>query len=150
MHAFDDAALFTSRKMAKAAAETWNQHNISTHIIRADKGVYLLSLGRFYQPAYAAAMQLTLKSVDKKHRYQQRMISIPTWRFTFAPANKQASEKLWRKLNKTGLIEPVLMPEEPFQALYGKSIKSGHKETRPKNLPRLITSEIGANSQLIE
>lgn len=123
MHAFDDSELFTSRKMAKIAAETWNNHGISTNIIKVDKGIYLLSLGRFYQTAYATAMQRKLKKIDKKHRYQQRLIPIPTWRFTFAPTNKKDSEKLWHELNKTGLIRPVMMPEESFQELYGKSIK---------------------------
>jgi len=123
MHAFDDAELFTNSKMASLAAKTWNAYGISTHIIRADKGVYLLSLGRFYQAVHATRMQQKLKQIDKRYRYQQRIMPIPTWRFTFAPASKQKSEKLWQELNKKGLLTPVLMPEESFHTLYGKHIK---------------------------
>ena len=92
MHAFDDSELFKNRTLANIAAEYWQSHNISTNVIRARKGVYLLSLGRFYQAAYATAMQKKLKDIDRKHRYQQRIISIPSWRFTFKPDSKRNSE----------------------------------------------------------
>ncbi|MBN4076860.1 hypothetical protein JYT48_01130 [Mariprofundus ferrooxydans] len=124
MHAFDDAELFTSRKKAKIAARFWQAHNIPNNIIKAKKGVYLLSLGRFYQPVYATETQQQLLRTGRKFRYQQRSVPIPVWRFTFKAANKNKSQQLWRKLNTTGVIMPVLMSESQFQALYGSAIQS--------------------------
>jgi len=124
MHAFDDSELFKNRTLANIAAEYWQSHNISTNVIRARKGVYLLSLGRFYQAAYATAMQKKLKDIDRKHRYQQRIISIPSWRFTFKPDSKRNSEKLWNRLNKSGAITPVMMSEKSFQKHYHSSTGS--------------------------
>jgi len=122
MHAFDDAELFNSREKAEIAAKVWQSHNIETNVIDADNGIFLLSLGRFYQAAYATAMQQRLKAIKREFRYQNRTIPIPTWRFTFAPANRASSEKLWRELNQTGVIMPILMSEESFQAQYGNII----------------------------
>ncbi len=122
MHAFDDAVLFKSREKAKVAAKTWQSHNIETNVIDADNGIFLLSLGRFYQAAYATAMQQRLKAIKRKFRYQNRTIPIPTWRFTFPPADRSSSEKLWRELNQTGVVMPILMSEESFQAQYGNII----------------------------
>jgi len=118
MHAFDDNELFKNRNLANIAAKYWESHNISTNVIRARKGVYLLSLGRFYQSAYATAMQKKLKNLNREHRYQQRIISIPTWRFTFKADSKTNSENLWRRLNRIGTITPVIMSEKSFQAHY--------------------------------
>jgi len=119
MHAFDDAELFSSRKQANHAARFWQDHNISTNVIKAREGVYLLGLGRFYQIAYATEIQQQLIKTGRKFRYQKRTVPIPSWRFTFAPESKKASEKLWRRLNASGVIMPVMMPEDRFQASYG-------------------------------
>jgi len=119
MHAFDDAVLFSSRKQANHVALFWQAHNIQTNIIKANEGVYLLALGRFYLLAYATETQQRLIKTGRKFRYQKRSVPIPSWRFTFAPESKKASEKLWRRLNASGVIMPVMMPEDRFQASYG-------------------------------
>jgi len=119
MHAFDDAELFSSRKQANHAALFWQAHSIQTNIIKVNEGVYLLGLGRFYQLAYAIETQQQLIKTRRKFRYQKRSVPIPSWRFTFAPESKKASEKLWRQLNVSGVIMPIMMPEDRFQASYG-------------------------------
>jgi len=120
MHAFDDAKLFSSRREANIAARFWQKKHIQTNIIKAREKVYLLSLGRFYQPVYATETQQKLIKTGRKFRYQKRTVPIPTWRFTFAPDNKSNTEELWRRLNTTGIIMPVIMSEARFQAHYHK------------------------------
>ena len=123
MHAFDDAELFHSSKQAHAAARLWQQHNIETTVIKAGKAAYLIGLGRFYQAKYAESMQKKLESTGRKYRHQQRTVPIPVKRFTFPPTDKAAAEALWKQLNATGVIMPVLIPENRFQELYGDSLR---------------------------
>ncbi len=123
MHAFDDAELFHSSKQAHAAARFWQQHNIETTVIKAGKAAFLIGLGRFYQAKYAESMQKKLESTGRKYRHQQRTVPIPVKRFTFPPTDKATAEALWKQLNTTGIIMPVLIPETRFQALYGKNIQ---------------------------
>jgi len=123
MHAFDDAVLFPSRKEAWAASKVWRDRDIEITIIEAKKSVYLIGLGRFYQSNYAQGMQNRLKKIGREFRYQQRTVPIPTWRFTFPAMQKGAAEKLWKRLNNSGVIMPVQIPEKQFQALYGSAIK---------------------------
>jgi len=123
MHSFDDAVLFKSHRQAQAIAEFWQQHDIETNIIKAAKGVYLLGLGRLYQVKYAEGMQKKLDQIGRKYRYQKRRVPIPVIRFTFPPDSKQEAEKLWKKLNVTGVMMPVLMSETQFQKTYGSSIQ---------------------------
>jgi len=123
MHVFDDAKLFQSSKQAHAAAIFWQKHDIETTVIKTGEGVYLIGLGRFYQTKYAESMQKQLDSTGRKFRYQQRTVPIPVKRFTFPPTDKVTAEVLWKRLNTTGIIMPVLIPENRFQALYGNSIQ---------------------------
>jgi len=123
MHAFDDAVLFKSSRQAHAMAKFWQQHDIETNVIRAAKGVYLLGLGRYYQPKYAEELQQQLDHVGRKYRYQQRRVPISVVRFTFTPGNKQQAEQLWKKLNVTGVVMPALMTETQFARLYGNNIQ---------------------------
>lgn len=125
MHAFDDAVIFKTSRKARAAEKVWQKHGIDTHLIRVDKGIYLLSLGRLYQVKYAELLQHELDRVGRKYRYQQRLVPIPVVRFTFAATNKRQAEQLWRKLNDVGVIIPVLMPETRFVTLYGEHIIPG-------------------------
>lgn len=128
MHAFDDAMLFKSKKKASAIARFWQQHHVETTVIKAAPGVYLLGLGRLYQAKYAEVMQKELDKVGRKYRYQQRIVPIPVRRFTFAPRDKQSATVLWKKLDVTGVMMPVLMPETQFQKLYGNSLSQRRRE----------------------
>lgn len=123
LHAFDDAKLHKTAKAAWRASKTWRDQGIEVTIIEAKKEVFLVGLGRFYQSNYALGMQERLKEIGKEFRYQQRTVPIPTSRFTFPPMQKDKAETLWKRLNDSGVIMPVLMPEKQFQALYG-NIKS--------------------------
>jgi len=123
MHAFDDAVLFKSKEQASAIAEFWQQHYIETTVIKAAPGIYLLGLGRLYQAKYAEEMQKELDKVGRKYRYQQRIVPIPVKRFTFAPRDKQSAAMLWKQLDVTGVIMPVLMSETQFQQRYSDSIQ---------------------------
>jgi len=129
MHAFDDAVLFKSSKQAHTMARLWQQYGIETNVIKADKGIYLLGLGRLYQARYAEDMQKKLDRVGRKYRYQQRIVPIPVRRFTFAPSTRKVAEKLWKKLNVTGVMMPVIMSETQFNKTYGNSLQPvGHNQ----------------------
>ncbi len=123
MHSFDDAVLFKSHRQAQAIAEFWQQHEIETNIIKVAKGVYLLGLGRLYQEEYAKDTQKKLDRVGRKYRYQKRRVPIPVVRFTFPPGYKQEAEKLWKKLNVTGVMMPVIMSESQFKKTLGNSLQ---------------------------
>lgn len=122
MHAFDDAQLYTTRKAAWEGSKVWRDQGINISIIEAQKDLFLIGLGRFYQSNYAEGMQKRLRAVDKEYRYQQRTVPIPTIRFTFAPMQKEDAEKLWQKLNNSGVMMPVQIPERQFQKLYGDGL----------------------------
>jgi len=119
MHAFDDAQFYKTHKEAWLASKIWRDQGIEISIIEAQKDIFLIGLGRFHQENYALGMQKRLKTVGKKFRYQQRTVPIPTWRFTFPPMQKADAEKLWLKLNNSGVMMPIQMPEPRFQELYG-------------------------------
>lgn len=122
MHAFDDAQLYTTRKAAWEGSKVWRDQGINISIIEAQKDLFLIGLGRFYQSNYAEGMQKRLRAVDKEYRYQQRTVPIPTIRFTFTPMQKADAEKLWQKLNNSGVMMPVQIPEKQFQKLYGNGL----------------------------
>jgi len=123
MHAFDDAQLFKTRRQASDVARFWQQHDIETNIIRAAKGVYLLGLGRYFQAKYAEAWQRQLNRVGRKYRYQRRRVPVPVVRFTFPAGDRQQSERLWKRLNATGVVMPVLISESQFDKLYGDKMQ---------------------------
>ncbi|MDQ6981501.1 MAG: hypothetical protein Q9M08_00640 [Mariprofundus sp.] len=128
MHVFDDAEPFHSSQQAHTAARFWQQHNIETTVIKTHEGAYLIGLGRFYQAKYAESMQKQLDRAGRKYRHQQRTVPIPVKHFTFPPTDKATAETLWKQLNTTGIIMPILIPEDRFQALYGNSIQ--HTSTK--------------------
>lgn len=123
MHAFDDAELFHSKEQARAAASFWQKHGIESSVMKAAAGTFMVGLGRFYQVKYAESTQKQLDSTGRKYRYQKRTVPIPVKRYTFPPTDKPAAEALWKKLNITGVIMPVLIPENRFQELYGDSLQ---------------------------
>jgi len=138
MHAFDDAELFHSSKQAHTAARFWQAHDIETTVIKTGENVYLVGLGRFFQAKYAESMQKKLDRTGRKYRHQQRTVPIPVKRFTFPPTDKTTAEALWKQLNATGIIMPVLIPENTFQKIYGHNIE----QPALKKMP----SESGINS----
>jgi len=147
MHAFDDAILFKNRAQARTIAKFWQQHGIETNIIKAGAGVYLLGLGRLYQAKYAEDMQKQLDQVGRKYRYQQRLVPIPVRRFTFAASDRKTAEALWKKLNATGVMMPLLMSETQFQSSYGDSIQSpaprqsALRQSAPIDKSRKVTTQ---------
>jgi len=122
MHAFDDAVIFKTSRKAHRAEKIWRKHKIETHLIRVEKGIYLLSLGRLYQVRYAELLEKDLDRVGRKYRYQKRLVPIPVVRFTFAPSDKPEAEQLWKRLNDAGVMMPSLMPENRFNERYGNDI----------------------------
>jgi hypothetical protein len=118
MHAFDDATIYPSAESASAAAAAWGKLGFQANIIKTPDG-YLVGLGRFFIASYAEQMQTRLKKAGRPYRYQQRMVEIPTFRFTFAPTNHDAAKKLWQRLQDLGIADPVLMPQSRFDQMYG-------------------------------
>lgn len=118
MHAFDDATIYASDAAAAKAAAAWGKLGFQANVIQTPNG-YLVGLGRFFIASYAEQMQARLKRAGRPYRYQQRMVEIPTFRFTFAPADHDAAKRLWQKLQDLGFAEPVLMPETRFNQMYG-------------------------------
>ena len=119
MHAFDDQFLFSSRKNAAKAQKDWLKRKIKATVIKIDDKLYTVDLGRFFYIEYAEDLQKQLKKAGKPYRYQRRNVTIPAWRFTFAPTGRQQAGKLWKQLQSSGISMPVLMPEERFQETYG-------------------------------
>jgi len=120
LHAFDDATLYKSSAEASTASAIWRNHGIETTVIKAEENTYLIGLGRFYQTHFAEGMQARLREIGREFRYQQRTVPIPSWRFTFPPMEKGEADKLWKQLNDSGEIMPIVMPDPRFQELYGK------------------------------
>jgi len=124
MHAFDDATLFATREAAEKARREWLKKNIEATVIKANievgKDIYMVGLGRFYLTEYAEQVQNRLKAIGKPYRYERRTVTIPVYRFSFAPLPKREAEKLWQQLQDMGVATPVLMPEAEFQKAYGK------------------------------
>ena len=120
MHAFDDATIYPSAESASKAAAAWGKLGFQANVIKTPDG-YLVGLGRFFIASYAEQMQVRLKQAGRPYRYQQRMVEIPTFRFTFAPADHDAAKQLWQRLQDLGIADPVLMPQSQFQQTYGSS-----------------------------
>jgi len=119
LHAFDDARTFAKRKNAAHAKKTWEKRGFEASIIKPDDR-FGVALGRLYMTAYAKQLQNRLRKSGMKYRYDRRMVSIPTWRFTFPAASHAEAEKLWQQIQSLGVAEPSLMPEKQFQTLYNK------------------------------
>lgn len=121
MHAFDDPKLYPTSKDASKAVDEWHHLGFDANVIKTQDG-YMVGLGRFFITSYAEQMQQRLKRSGRKYRYQQRMVSIPTFRFTFPPMNHDKSIELWRKIQNLGIADPVLMPATRFQQMYGSAL----------------------------
>jgi hypothetical protein len=118
MHAFDDATLYQDYATAAKAAAEWHKLGFDANVIKAPTA-YLVGLGRFFIASYAEQMQERLQRAGTPYRYQRRLVDIPTFRFTFAPATHAEANALWQKLQNLGIADPTLMPESRFQLMFG-------------------------------
>lgn len=135
LHAFDDAQLYRSRKDAVAAALVWRQAGIEVNVIRVNDALYMVGLGRLYQDRYAELLQQRLDREGRPYRYERRVVPIPAWRFTFSPQDIGAARALWKKLEASGVMMPVMMPEVRFQLLYGDSLATAEAFARSVQRP---------------
>lgn len=129
LHAFDNPERFGTLAEALQIKSDWLQGGIDAFVIEEEEGRFLVGLGRFYQIEHAEKMQDRLRATGRPYSYQKRTIPIPIVRFTFAPGNKAAAERLWQQLEAAGIMMPVLMPEERFQELYGNAAEYKISET---------------------
>ncbi|MDQ7003498.1 MAG: hypothetical protein Q9N67_00650 [Ghiorsea sp.] len=116
LHVFDDPRTFVSNKEAQAAKKEW--HIESVDILRRSDGKYMLGLGRFYLPAYAQLRQEALQSLKKPYKYFQDTKIIPTYRFIFPALPEKEAEVLWKTIQDMGAINPVMMTENEFNAMF--------------------------------
>jgi len=87
-------------------------------ILRRADGKYMLGLGRFYLPEYAQLRQETLKTLKKPYKYTQDTKIIPTYRFIFPALSESEAEVLWKNIQDMGAINPVMMTENEFNAMF--------------------------------
>lgn len=118
MHAFDDATLYQDYPSAAKAAAVWRKSGFDANVINTTTG-YLVGLGRFFITSYAEQMQQRLQRSGRHYRYQRRMVDIPTFRFTFPPADHAKASQLWQQVQNLGIAEPTLMPESRFEQMFG-------------------------------
>jgi hypothetical protein len=129
MHAFDDVTLFQDYASAAKAAAAWRKLGFDANVIKTPTA-YLVGLGRFFITSYAEQMQERLRRAGRPYRYQRRLVDIPTFRFTFPPADHAKANALWQKLQNMGIADPTLMPESRFQQLFGDNA-SGQASSAP-------------------
>jgi hypothetical protein len=118
MHAFDDASLYPDYPSAAKAAAAWRRLGFDANVIKAPTA-YIVGLGRFFITSYAEQMQERLQRSGRQYRYQRRMVDIPTFRFTFPPADHDKADQLWQQVQNLGIADPTLMPESRFQQMFG-------------------------------
>jgi len=116
LHVFDDPRSFVSNADAQAAKKTWNIDNVD--ILRRSDGKYMLGLGRFYLPEYAQKRQASLQALKKPFKYSKETKFIPTYRFIFPALSESEAEVLWKNIQDIGAINPVMMRENEFNAMF--------------------------------
>jgi len=116
LHVFDDPRSFVSNDEAQAALKEWNIDSVD--ILRRADGKYMLGLGRFYLPEYAQLRQEALKTLKKPYKYTQDTKIIPTYRFIFPALSESEAEVLWKNIQDMGAINPVMMTENEFNAMF--------------------------------
>ncbi len=121
LHVFDDPRRFTSRKDAVKAEKDWKIKEVD--ILQREDGSFMLGLGRFYLPAYAEQRQDTLKKTGKAYVYEKHTKVIPTYRFIFPALPEQEAEMLWKSIQEMGAVDPVMMSENEFNAMFVGNIQ---------------------------
>ncbi len=120
LHVFDDPRVFDSFAEAAKAKKEWKIGSVE--ILKRDDGKFYLGLGRFYLPAYAEQREIRLNKTGKPYTYEQRRKVIPTYRFIFPPLPEKEAEILWKSIQDMGAVDPVMMTEDEFNALFVGSI----------------------------
>lgn len=118
LHAFDDPRSFASRQDAVSARDAWKKAGFEAELIKPDEN-FGVALGRLYLAAYAQQLQHRLEHAGYPYTYHRRLLNVPTWRFTFAPAPYAEANALWVQVQAMGVADPVLMRESRFRAMFG-------------------------------
>ena len=121
LHVFDDPRTFKNIDLAKKAEKEWKIEEVD--VIKNDNGTYTLGLGRFYLPAYAEQRQERLDKTGKEYVYKQHKKTIPTYRFIFPALPEKEAEILWRSIQEFGAVDPVMMSENEFNAMFVGNIQ---------------------------
>ncbi|HCS12503.1 MAG: hypothetical protein COS82_02390 [Zetaproteobacteria bacterium CG06_land_8_20_14_3_00_59_53] len=121
LHAFDDPRSFDKREDAVAARNEWKKAGFDAELIKPDEN-FGVALGRLYMVAYAQQLQRRLDNAGREFTYERRLVLIPTWRFTFAPAPYAEASALWVQVQAMGVADPVLMRESRFHAMFGDAV----------------------------
>jgi hypothetical protein len=116
LHVFDDPRSFVSNTEAQAALKEWDIEDVD--ILRKSDGKYMLGLGRFFLPAYAEQRQTALRKLNKPFVYNKQTKIIPTYRFIFPALPESEAEILWKNIQQMGAIDPVMMTENEFNAMF--------------------------------
>ena len=117
LHAFDDPRDFAERKAAARVRDAWKKAGFDAELTFSD-GHFGVALGRLYMTAYAQELERRLKRSKRVYIYHRKQLEIPTWRFTFAAAPYDEAKRLWRKVQETGVADPVLMREARFRRMF--------------------------------
>ncbi|MDX8388090.1 MAG: hypothetical protein R8M46_06105 [Ghiorsea sp.] len=116
LHVFDDPRVFKSLKNAEKAKKDWGIKEVD--VLKRGDGTYLVGLGRFYLTAYAEQREDRLQKTGKKFVYKQRTKVIPTYRFIFPALPEKEAEMLWKNIQDMGAVDPVMMSENEFNAMF--------------------------------
>jgi hypothetical protein len=116
LHVFDDPRTFTAREEAAKAKKEWKIGSVD--ILKRDDGKFYLGLGRFYLTAYAEKREKALNKTGKAYNYAQHRKVIPTYRFIFPPLPEKEAEILWKNIQDMGAVDPVMMTENEFNAMF--------------------------------
>jgi len=118
LHVFDDPAIYHSHTAVEAARAQWQQLGIDADIYPLPGHRFRIGLGRYYLDEYALARQQQLSAVGHAFTYRRMQKTIPVYRLTFPPGQRNEAKKLWQSLHRTGMGNAVLMPETAFDKLY--------------------------------
>lgn len=116
LHVFDDPRIFKTSQEAEKEKKEWNIDGVD--ILKRDDGTYMLGLARFYIADYAEKHQEILRKSGKQYTYKQQTKVIPTYRFIFPALPEVEAETLWRSIQEMGAVDPVMMSENEFNALF--------------------------------
>ena len=117
LHAFDDPHSFAERKAAVRVRDAWKKAGFEAELTLSD-GKFGVALGRLYMAPYAQSLERRLKLSKRPYVYHRKELEIPTWRFTFAATPYAEAKRLWRRVQETGVADPVLMREARFRRMF--------------------------------
>jgi len=132
LHTFDDPRTFKTRSEAEKVKARWEKLGIDADLLRhqdeGGKSDFKVGLGRFYISEYAETMQENIKKTLQAYNYERRTVRIPSYRFAFPAMSKSQAENLWKRLQNTGVTDPVIIQKSKFDKLYtNKSANRSNK-----------------------